>query len=349
MTKLSETAYYTRKIIKFGVIGIIAFFALRIFINTSIAIYKKLNPPPPPPPTVDFGKISRINFPTKEQPNDLSYNLQTPSGELPQFSDRAKVYYMPYQRPNLLALERAKREARQMGYTGEPRPVTDKIYRWEKRSNATSTLEMNIFTGAFKINYDWQNDQNIFLNKNLPGKQQAKIEAQTFLRTAGLNTEDLTTDKAKVSYLKAQGNRIAPAVSLSEADFVKVEMFRADVDEKPVLTKNAEKGVITFIFTDYVNASRKIIKVDYNYFPVNYEQPATYPIKTADTAWKQLQNGQGFIANWEGDNKQITIRRVYIGYFDGLEPQDFLQPIAVFEGDNDFYAYVPIITDQWYK
>jgi hypothetical protein len=27
--------------------------------------------------------------------------------------------------------------------------------------------------------------------------------------------------------------------------------------------------------------------------------------------------------------------------------QSFLQPVIVFEGDRDFYAYVPAITDTW--
>ncbi len=349
MTNLTETAHYTRKGLKYAGIGLAAFFTLRITISTAISIYKKLNPPPPPPPTVDFGKLDRLKFPRSNYPTDLKYSLQTPSGELPTLSDRAKVYFMPYQRPNLLALERAKTEATQMGYTGEPQAVSSEVYRWRKRTNATSTLEMNIVDGSFTIKYDWQNDQNIFLNISLPGKEQAKIEAKKFLAQSGLDTDDLPTDIAEVFYEKAMTNEIVPAVSLSEADFVRVEMYRNDINEFPVLTPTKEHGIFSIIFTDYANAKMKIVEAEYNYYPVNYDSETTYPIKTADQAWKQLQQGEGYIASWKGENKQVSIRRVYIAYYDSFEPQRFMQPVLVFEGDNEFLAYLPIITEEWYQ
>jgi hypothetical protein len=208
---------------------------------------------------------------------------------------------------------------------------------------------MDIFTGSFTIEYDWQNDQNIFLNVNLPGKEQAKIEAKRFLEKAGLGAEDLPTDKAKVYYEKAVTNEIVSAVSLSEADFVRVEMFRSDIDERSVVTPKPDRGVFSITFTDYANSGIKIIEAEYNYYPVNYESASTYPIKTADAVWKELQQGNAYIANWDGNNKQIVIRRVYLTFYDSFTPQNFMQPVVVFEGDNDFAAYLPIITPDWYQ
>ena len=42
-----------------------------------------------------------------------------------------------------------------------------------------------------------------------------------------------------------------------------------------------------------------------------------------------------------------VIRRVYLGYYDDFEEQEYLQPIIVFEGDDGFLGYVHAL-DQTY-
>ena len=49
----------------------------------------------------------------------------------------------------------------------------------------------------------------------------------------------------------------------------------------------------------------------------------------------------------EGD--EIKIRRIYLAYYDAGIYTEFLQPIYVFEGDNDFVAYTPAITSNYYS
>jgi len=38
---------------------------------------------------------------------------------------------------------------------------------------------------------------------------------------------------------------------------------------------------------------------------------------------------------------------VYLAYYDSLDPQTYLQPVFVFEGDDDFLAYVPAVEAAW--
>jgi len=349
MATLTETAFKTRKIVKFGVVGILAFFVLRLGIGIGGAIWKKINPPPPSPPTVSFGKIPKIEFPSKDKPNNLTFKLETGSGQLPSLPDKMNVYFMPYQRPNLLALEKAKQEALKMGFAGEPEAVDEQTYRWTKKQEATKTLEMNIVNGSFTISYDWQNDPTILLEKKLPGEQQAKVDAQNFLRTLGALNDDLLMGKQEVSYLKAKANQFVSAISLSEADFVKVEIFRKNVDNWPVLTEDPTRGVISFIFSGSTNQDKKIIKVNFNYFPINYTSSGTYPLQVSDTYWQQLNKKEAFIANWNGQTDSIIIRRIYLAYFDSFDPQNFFQPIVVFEGDNNFFAYLPAISPEWFQ
>ena len=42
-----------------------------------------------------------------------------------------------------------------------------------------------------------------------------------------------------------------------------------------------------------------------------------------------------------------TVRTVTLAYYDSLDPQNYLQPVFVFEGDDGFLAYVPAVALPW--
>lgn len=347
MGTLTETAYYSRKIIKYGGICLISFFILKNLTELGIAWWKKLHPPPPPPPTVEFGILPKIQFPTTTPYSNLTFKLETPTGGLPDLPDRINVYFMPYLRPNLLALDKAREEAESLGFKTEPKPVSERIYRWTKGTEIPTILDMDIFSGEFEISYNWQMDTTILLEKNLPGKEQAKLEVHNFLAQAGLLTEDIQQGDFKVTYLRTSGPNMISTVSLSEADFVKVDLFRKKIDDLPLMTISPEKGIISVILSGSRSSDKRIIETKYNYFPIKYDSASTYPLKSSAATWQELKGGQAFIANLPKDNTNITIRRVYLAYYDSEIPQQFLQPIVVFEGDYNFIAYVPAISSKW--
>ena len=73
----------------------------------------------------------------------------------------------------------------------------------------------------------------------------------------------------------------------------------------------------------------------------------SYPLITGDEAWNKLVSGQGYIANPPKTGSQAVIRRVTLAYLDLYLPSGYIQPVYVFEGDEDFVAYVPAIVDAW--
>jgi hypothetical protein len=349
MASLTQVAYYTKKIIKWGIILSVSLIIFKVGFTVVKDIYQKIYPPPPPPPTVSFDKLPRIEFPQEEQPTGLSFTLETPTGELPDLGEQAKVYLSPYQRPNLLALDRAKEEASQLGFTSEPKKISEKKYRWLRNEPTNPTLEMDIFSGAFTYGYDWQNDALLFDEKYLPNKEQAIKEAKNFLKKMQRLETDLEEGRSEATYLKLMGTKLTPAPSLSEADLVRVEIFRKGVEEVPALTANPDKGLVSFLILGTSGANKRMAEVEFNYFPVNYESLATYPIKNSGQAWEELKNGQGFVSSLDEGVEKIVVRRVYLGYFDSWEPQEYLQPIFVFQGDNNFLGLVPAVTGEWLK
>lgn len=346
MATLTEVAYTSRRIIKYGSIGLVVFFVLKIAIQAGIAYWKKLHPPPAPPPTVSFEELPKPKFPPSEA-SPLTYMLELPTGDFPVFGDRAKVFIMPYKKATFTAWDEAKNKARALGFSGQPEALSTEVYRWVKKDPVNESLDLNIIDGSFKFEYSWQEDAQILEQKNLLGEQQAIAETRSLLAKIKAQEVDLIGGEAKVKYIKVAGTNLLPAVSFSEADFVKVDLFRAKIDDYSVYTPDPEKGIVSALLSG--SSRQRFLKLTFSYFPVNYSLFATYPIKSPAEAWEELKAGGGFVASFPENLTSIVVRRVYLGFYDTYEPQTYLQPIYVFSGDNDFTAYVLAIVDSWYQ
>lgn len=346
MATLTETAYYSRNMIKYGVIGVLVFLMVRSGVLFGVAYWRKLHPPPPPPPTVLFGQLPPIIFPDTKQPV-LTYKLETISGTTPNLGDRATVYFMPVRTASLLALDRMNELARKLDFLQQPQELSATRYRWTRDAPLPATLTADIISESFTIEVSWHADPGLLDKKRLPNDAAAIEEAHDFLQNLGLLPDDLRNGAAKISYLRADINVLVKAPSLSEADFVRVDLFRANVNDLPVYPPNPDRGVVSLLFSGDEGGGKRIITLNYNYFPITYEQLATYPIKTADEAWAQLQAGQGFVARLDAGVSTVVVRQITLGYYDSAIPQHYLQPTYVFEGDSNFVAYVPALPSGW--
>lgn len=343
MSTLSEVASKTRNIIKFGAVSLAAFVFLRIILIAGVAYWKKLHPPPPPPATVEYGKLPRLRF-ADQSKKTLNFNLQLPTLEFPVFPDRAKVFYLPLKKADFAIWDTAKAQAQTLGFGGEPEQIDNEVYRWTKISPVPISFELNIINGSFTYEYAWQEDTNILSAKRLPGEQQAILDTVDFVKKVNPEGSNLGQE-AKVVYLKVVGAKLQPVVSFSEADLVQVNLFPPKIEELSVVTPNPAQGVASALLSG--SPSQKVLKLNYNYFPINPSLFATYPLKTAKLAWQELQDGKGFLASLADKAADVTVRRVYLGYYATLTPQSYLQPVYIFTGDGDFMGYVPAITDEW--
>lgn len=324
------------------------YIVLKIFIGLAASTWKKVHPAPPPLPTVSFGKIPKIAFPNQEWPRELEFKLETIQGQLPTVENVARVYLMPKTTPTFFALTQAKDRAKKMGFTGEPELIGKNTYRWRSATEPPTTLEMDILTNSFRLSYPYQTDQSILEPKNLPNTQQASQETKTFLNNNGLLGEDLSSGQAGARYLRWESSELVPALSLSEADFISVNLFRADIDNYKILPPNPPKSLVYFLFSGDRTPGKRILEIEYNHTPIDKQIYGTYPLKPIATAWQELKEGKGFIARLDQkEDKQVTVRKVSLAYFDSPSTQDYLQPIFVFEGDKNFLGYVPAIDPIW--
>lgn len=348
MATLTETAYYTRKSLFFGVIFIIAFIILRTIVNVTKQVIIRLRPPAPAAPTVSFGKLPKPQFP-ESKGKDIKYKLETIQGQLPKLETVLKVYLMPKRVQNFLAIERARAKAAKMGFPGEPEQLSDSVYRWQISDEKTQKiLEMDILADKFKVYYPWQTDQAILQNKYLPNLQQASSEANNFLTSNGFIESDISGGKFKIANLKYEPPNLVPALSLSGADFVRLDIFRADVDNLRVMPPSPVSSQVSFLFSGSREPSKRIVDINFTFYPIEKEIWGTYPLKSVQTAWDEAQKGEGYIASiGEIENNEAIIRKVYLAYYDPEFPTNYLQPIYVFEGDKNFFVYVSAIESKW--
>jgi hypothetical protein len=93
---------------------------------------------------------------------------------------------------------------------------------------------------------------------------------------------------------------------------------------------------------------KRIVEVNYKYANIDREMYSTYPIKTTEEAWNELKAGNYWPAS-DVNGIDVAINNVYLAYFEPVSLTNYLQPIYVFEGNQDFVAYVPAITDKYIK
>jgi len=347
MNTLTETAYFSRKTINYGIIGIIIFIILRIIWSLFINYWTIAHPPPPPPPNVLYGNIPPPVFPKEGFINNLTFKLETATGSLPESSPSAKVYFMPAASANLLSLDRASEKAIRMGFNGNPISLNSEEYLWTDPQIPLRTLKVNIVTGNISLRYDYREDQTILQDKNLPSEAQAIEEAKNILKNYDLSRDDLENGDIKVQKLLLQGGMLVDVGSISESDFIRVQFQRNISPDIQIVTPGINLAPAVVTISGSQDAVKRVIEIDFNYQLIDKENSATYPIKDPSSAWEELKGGKGYVANRGDMENNKVIRNIYIAYYDSLKPQTYLEPVYVFEGDNNFKAYVTAITNDY--
>lgn len=345
MSQLTQAAHYARKFIKFSLLGLAAIILLVPLARAFGEYWRDRNPVPPPPPNMALGKIPPINFGLeRHQLEDFSFQLQTPDGGLPSLGTQSRVYFIPILGSRFFDEDKTRRTASQMGFTREVGKISPTRFAFSNpRTNAT--IRIDTVNNNFEISFPWE-ESLFFVNSQGPEQLQALRSVQNFLSRANLWQEDIAPQNATFLFLKydqEQQDLIAVS-SLSESQLTKVNLRRADLDGKQIMPPDPDEANISFILSSQ-RENQEIIFGKYIRYPINYDRWGTYPIKSSVTAWEELKSGQGFIARLGNNsvNEPIIIRSVYLAYFDPEVPQDFLQPIFVFEGLNDFLAYLPAL------
>lgn len=356
---LTDISIKGRQAVRYGIYTLILYFIARLAISASLNVYHSIAPEATPPPSVGFNRIATIPFPDESYvPDKVNYKVETATGALPVFPDQMKVYLMPKFPSTLASVDTARQKATALKFTIGPVALKPVVYRFSNPKTPAS-MTINIVTGVFSTSYNLAADP-IPLESTIFGPDAATKEAKSLLSQADSLPEDLT-GPVKHDYLKVEGQNLVTAISQAEASLIRVNFYRKNIEQVeatdetegfegyPSLPPNPKQGNTWLILSGSRDENRILIGSEFKYYPIDETKFETYPIKTAQQAIEDLQNNKAYIANF-GLNPEgnITIRRIYLAYYDPDVESQFYQPIIVLEGDNDFYAYVPAVTNDYY-
>ena len=345
MTSLTQVAIVSRKIIRYTIYLIIFIIIGKITLDVATRIYRHYFPEPPPPPTVRFGKLPSIPFLDTKVPENLTFELQTPDGKLPKFPTQLTVYLMPKPVSTIKSLDTAKQKAVSLGFNPNGRELVETVYLF-RHNTSPASLNLNIVTGIFSISYDLNSKPTVIQNIP-PNPDGATTLAKSFLSRAMSLPADIS-GPVTTEYIKIQEGRFVTTSSLSDANITKVNLYRKNFNDLPSVTGKFKQANIWFMFSGAREGGDQIIAAEYHYFSLDENKNGTYPIKTSNDAWEELKSGKAYVVNSGTNTGNIPIRKVYLAYYDAGQYTEYYQPVVIFEGDNNFIAYVPAITSEFY-
>lgn len=341
---LTYTAYTARKLIKVGGIGLISFTVIWTLSVAAIAAWKAAHPRYVAP-NLYYGILPKTIFPEKKY-SVKTFSAELPNDKFPKFKDQVKVYFIARPNTTFLALEQDKKTAKDMGFADEPKGVGYGIYEF---NNPTLNLKltMNVLDGSFKLKYPYESDQLLMNPERVPGKEEAVEIAKSYLKKAGKLPTDLADGVMKVSYWKIEFDGLKTVASQSEANVAKVDFFRKNLEaDYKIVSTEVNSAAISVVVNGSGMEGKKVIEVSYKYANIDRESFGTYPIKTAEAAYAELLTGNYWPA-MDSPKETVVIRKIYLGYFEPVTLTNYLQPMYVFEGDNNFVAYQPAIMGKY--
>lgn len=368
---LHETAALVRRLIALAILGTAALIILVFSFNALRDLYWKFFPRPEPTPTVGFGKLPLLKLPSLVIKGMPTYTLDTATGQLPDFSDRAEVVAMRAIQPSPLGEQRAKDLAHRLDFAGEGVLSAGKRSLTFRDETDKRTLTIEVTSQNFTLTTDLSHIQRTIPKGRALSTAEAVKEAQEFLSQNGLLKGGYEAGRQTTQIHRVVEGKVVNALSVSEGQFTRVDFFRnltgVSASSYSILPSNPKIGLIQVWITAGSGPEiNNILYASYTVWEMNKEQVGTYPLRSIASAWEEVKQGKGIaeLLLKEGSPldphtpltiRTVSIRRVGLAYFDDSSWQNYLQPIYVFSGsakttdgkEAEFTAYVPAVSTEW--
>lgn len=331
---LTQTAILVKQVILISsialVLGLVSFIGYKVW----YAYYLAHLPPIEEKPDIKFGLLPSLDFPKSNvSTSNFSYSLDTTTGGLPKvgadpgFEKIIKVYFVTQTFATLLSADRSQSLAEKFSITSQPEVLSETKYKFKDKEK---TLQVNLDNG----NFSYTNEATISAQPNLDSDNKLVSDFENILSNLGVLKDDLKNGRTKVTHLKATGT-----------ETVLISLWPTPIDKKSIFSTDSSKSLVSATVVGGANMLENYLSLNFTYYPIETSTFATYPTKTAETAFDDLKQGKGVVVV-EPDKPKVSITSVYLGYYLAENYSPYLQPIFVFEGPN-FVAYVDAISEQF--
>lgn len=344
---LTELSFYVRKYRPYGILSVLLI--LILFYSVQLIILILQNKPTGPAISPIFNVLKRPTIPEASSSAGIKFALENIEGRPVTATDTARVYYLlPPPRTTFGFRQKAYLMAKTLNFE------TDTVSfilqgRNAVFSDATKKLSIDIQNFNFNFQFSFADQPGLFDKAVTPSEQNAQAQAVAFLQSLDTYPEELAKGKTNAIFFNfnPQSKTIKPINKGEDANLVEIDFSRADIDGFPTVSPsffNSQNFVLMAFFND---GTFQVLRSQVKFFEKSLEQFGVYPLRTGDEAYVDLQQGEGIVISNPQKRKDVIIRTMFLAYFDPDEYQDYLQPVYVFVGDDNFVAYVPAVTKQY--
>lgn len=347
---LSEFSYYLRKFGPIAILGLILF--VLFFMIVSLTIKTLTNRPVQQVFIPAFGQLTPNIFSMKiDYPAEPQFTIDNIEGRPITATRSADIFYIPPPSTRFGYVQNISLMAKAAGFNTEvEKYVLDGTTARFENTQQKLVVDIRNFNFTFDTKFESQPD--IFANTTIPIEQTISEQARAYLRRMDRYPDALSQGTEHIIYLRfdPQINEFSVVNTIEEANVVEVDFFPPDVSGFPIVAPKYfnSQNYVVMVFSPQGERSvtSKVIKSQVQYFDKN-PAGSPYPVKTGDEAWQELISGNGVIVSAGQNSNKITVRQMFMGYFEPDTYQEFFQPVYVFLGDNNFAAYVPAVANAY--
>jgi len=370
--KLTATAeFFKKSLVLLGGFVVVYYFSVLIVIPIGKSIYRALMVKDVPPNTV-YGRLDPLEFSRTAITGTPVYKLNTETGGLPYgFPNAMIIYKFTPISFSYLSGKTAKSDAKYFGFVDSDliTSLEERVYKWRNIITG-SVLEINTETKGMKMGTPSLATKSTLFPKGNLNQEVAISHATKMLTAVGRFDDSLySSGNQNVYFGKFYGKRVIETEDPLEAQIARVDFYRS-INNYKIYGPDPTKGLLHIwvgaIKKDRVNPA-SFPYMETSYWEFDTTSTATYPIVSVVQAWKDVQEGKGIIASVvpKGFNlfepkpnpkvDEILINDIYLAYYETRTPQNYLQPIYVFDGNyisnnaagGDITIYFPAILGEY--
>ena len=341
MTTLTETASFSRKaIVRVGkLLALIV--GVYIVFRIGGLVFNAVFPPAPPPPTVAFGKLPQLDLSEGiASPDNLALKVETISGDIPNLVSSTKVFAVKNPDVTFGTLNDAASIATRLGFLAQTQDLGQGKVRFADAKQSGKFLTIEAATNNFKLESNFL-DTAAILSSRPKSLESVGAMATDFIKNFGVSDVDYPSDLISTFLFSVDNGKLVNANSLSSANVVQVIFGRADLDKIGIMSLNANYPLVWVMVSD-----KGVLAGEKSSNQIQKFKFSTYPLKGSMAAFEELKSGRGIFNKLPRDNN-FSIRNVRLAYVETRRLQSYLQPVYIFEGDDNVLAYLPAVADDW--
>lgn len=343
---LTELSYYSRRMLPLFIIFFIVFLIF-VYAIKLMFIYLDLARPHNLYTNPVFGPISRPVVKDASASAGYAFTLDTIEGQPITSSEAAKVYFLPQSSARFGYSQKIYPIAKLFGFDIEliKHNLTDKVATFIDNKRK---LAIDITNYDFRYEYAFNKDSKLFEQSVIPSKNEIENKSIDFLKTVGRYPEELAKGKTNIVYLKydADQESMVPVQRSVDANAVEIDFYRPDIDTFSTVSPSYYNSQ-NFMVLAFQENEMIVLRAQIAFFEKSEEQIGVYPLKTGDEAWEELKAGKGIVISPSKTGKDVSIKKMFTAYYDSDIYQQYLQPVYVFLGNDNFVGYVPAIVNKY--